>query len=43
MPTCKDCKHYKPIENTETGDCFGHIVPADAPAAKCPANAFTPR
>lgn len=27
MAQCKDCKHYKPIDETK-GDCFGHKVPA---------------
>lgn len=25
-----------------TGDCFGHEVPAEMDAAKCPKNAFQP-
>jgi len=40
--TCKDCKYYKPIDETK-GDCFGHVVPADMPADQCPAKAFVPR
>ena len=42
MPTCKDCKFYKPIDETK-GDCFGHEVPADMNVDKCPAGAFQPR
>lgn len=37
--TCKDCKYYRPIDDTK-GECFGHTVPADMPAEKCPAKAF---
>lgn len=40
--TCKDCKYYKPVDETK-GDCFGHEVPANMPAEKCPAKAFEPR
>jgi hypothetical protein len=40
--TCKDCKYYKPIDETK-GECFGHIVPADMPVEQCPAKAFEPR
>jgi hypothetical protein len=39
---CRDCKYYKPIDD-EKGDCFGHIVPGDMPAEKCPAKAFVPK
>jgi len=42
MPTCKDCKFYKPIDETK-GDCFGHEVLADMDADNCPAGAFQPR
>jgi hypothetical protein len=42
MPTCKDCKFYKEIDET-TGDCFGHEVQADRGASECPANAFQPK
>ncbi len=42
MPTCKDCKFYKPIDETR-GNCFGHEVPADMPVDKCPAKAFQPK
>jgi hypothetical protein len=40
--TCKDCKFYKPISETQ-GNCFGHEVPADMPAENCPKKAFQPR
>lgn len=42
MATCKDCKHYEPIDETK-GNCFGHEVPADRDVSECPANAFTPK
>jgi len=41
MPTCKDCKFYKAIDEVK-GDCFGHEVPADKDVKECPANAFQP-
>ncbi len=40
--TCKDCKYYKPIDETR-GDCFGHEIPADMPVEQCPAKAFEPK
>jgi len=44
MSTCKDCKHFKPIEAKDGfGDCFGHEVSADMDADKCPAKAFEPK
>ena len=42
MAQCKECKHYKPIDDTK-GDCFGHEVPATLDVEHCPAHAFTPR
>ncbi len=42
MPTCRDCKFYKPIDDTK-GDCLGHEVPGDRDAKLCPAKAFTPK
>ena len=42
MAQCKDCKFYKPIDDSK-GDCFGHEVPATLDTANCPANAFQPR
>jgi len=42
MPTCKDCRFYKPIDD-KRGNCFGHIVPRDMPTEKCPKKAFQPR
>lgn len=44
MPTCADCKHFKPLEGKEgLGDCFGHEVPGSLDAEKCPAKAFAPK
>lgn len=41
MATCQDCRFYK--KKTEnTGDCFGHEVPASMDASKCPQKAFQP-
>ena len=42
MAQCKDCKFYKPIDDTK-GDCFGHEVPATLDSDKCPTNSFQPR
>lgn len=42
MATCKDCKHYQPVDESQ-GDCFGHQVPADRDASQCPTNAFEPK
>ncbi len=42
MPTCSDCKYYRPINENE-GDCLGAKVPADRDAGLCPARAFTPK
>jgi len=42
MATCKDCKFYKPIDETK-GDCFGHEVPAITNVDNCPTKSFQPR
>ena len=42
MPTCKDCKFYKEIDKTK-GDCYGHEVPGNRDASKCPVKAFQPK
>ena len=42
MAQCKECKFYKPIDDTK-GDCFGHEVPATLDTSNCPSNAFQPR
>ena len=42
MPKCKDCKFYKPIDETK-GDCFGHVVPANMDAERCPTKSFQPK
>ncbi len=42
MPVCRECKYYSPIDE-DTGDCFGHKVPANMDVEKCPANAFQPK
>lgn len=42
MATCKDCKFYKPIDDS-IGDCFGHEVPGNTNASNCPTNSFQPR
>jgi len=39
MPTCKDCKFYKKIDETK-GDCFGHEVPANMDVERCPTKSF---
>ncbi len=42
MPTCKDCKFYKPVDDT-MGNCFGHEVPGNLDTDKCPAKSFQPK
>jgi len=42
MAQCKDCKFYKPIDETKE-DCFGHEVPATLDVYNCPAKSFQPR
>jgi hypothetical protein len=42
MPTCNQCKFYKPV-NPEKGDCFGKEIPGDMDASECPVNAFRPK
>lgn len=42
MLKCKECKFYKRIDN-DKGDCFGHEVPANMDANKCPKKAFQPK
>ncbi len=42
MKTYKDCKFYKPIDETK-GNCFGHEVSADQNAEECPQKAFQPK
>ncbi|MFX0073387.1 MAG: hypothetical protein ACFFAO_20100 [Candidatus Hermodarchaeota archaeon] len=42
MAQCKDCKFYKPIDDTK-GDCFGHEVAATRNAEECPTKSFQPR
>lgn len=42
MPKCKECKFYKPKNNSK-GDCFGHEVLANMDSNKCPQKAFQPR
>ena len=42
MPTCRDCKFYKPVDEN-MGDCLGYEVWAKTPAEKCPAKSFQPR
>ncbi len=42
MPKCKDCKHFKPIDE-EIGDCFGYEISGERDASKCGAKAFEPR
>jgi hypothetical protein len=39
---CKDCKHFKPIDD-EMGDCIGYEISGEKDASKCVANAFEPR
>ena len=39
---CKDCKHFKPIDD-EMGDCIGYEISGEKDASKCVANAFVPR
>lgn len=44
MATCKDCKFFQPKpQDPEKGDCFGHEVPANMPAEKCPTKSFQPK
>lgn len=42
MSKCKDCKFYKPIDETK-GSCFGHEVLANMDANRCPKKAFQPK
>ncbi|MFH1542025.1 MAG: hypothetical protein ABIE84_02915 [bacterium] len=42
MPKCKDCKFYKQVDDSK-GSCFGHEVPAEMDAEKCPQKAFQPK
>ncbi|MHA1149231.1 MAG: hypothetical protein ACTSR8_13410 [Promethearchaeota archaeon] len=42
MAQCKDCKFYKPIDDTK-GDCFGHEVPAVRDAEECPTKSYQPQ
>lgn len=42
MATCKDCKHYQPVDDS-TGNCFGHEVPAGRDTEECPAKAYAPK
>lgn len=42
MPKCKECKFYKAIDDKK-GDCFGHEVPANLDANRCPKKAFQQR
>lgn len=42
MAECKDCKYYKPLDDTK-GDCFGHEVPAGLDSNNCPTKSFQPR
>lgn len=42
MPKCKDCKHFKPIDD-EIGDCIGYEISGEKNASKCIENAFEPR
>lgn len=44
MPTCKDCKFFKPKEDKAGfGDCFGHEILADMDTEKCPTKSFQPK
>ena len=47
MVKCKDCTHYKPIENKEGyGTCFGHEVEGNADPKnnpKCGGKYFKPK
>ncbi|MFX1521594.1 MAG: hypothetical protein ACFFCD_16940 [Promethearchaeota archaeon] len=36
---CKDCKHYKPIDEVK-GKCFEHEVLANMPTELCPVQGF---
>lgn len=38
---CKDCKYYKPIDETK-GNCFEHKVLANMPTELCPVQGFEP-
>lgn len=40
MVECKDCKFYKPIDDSK-GNCFGHEVAANLNADNC--GDFKPR
>ncbi|MFH1225897.1 MAG: hypothetical protein V1684_01250 [bacterium] len=41
MPTCEECKFYKPVSERE-GDCFGHRIPSEMDAEECPTQSFQP-
>ena len=42
MPVCRDCKFYKPRDDT-VGDCFGVEVSGDMDAGNCPADVYQPK
>jgi len=42
VPTCKECKFYKPIDESK-GSCFGHEVPGDRETTQCPTRTFVPK
>jgi hypothetical protein len=39
MPTCNECKFYKPIDDSK-GNCFGHEVQGDRETSQCPTRTF---
>jgi hypothetical protein len=41
MPTCRDCKFYKAVDE-RMGDCLGYEVLAKTPAEKCPTKSYQP-
>lgn len=42
MPTCRDCRHYRPL-NRLKGDCMGYEVRGAMDARDCPVKGFEPR
>lgn len=44
MPTCSQCKFYKP-KDAKTGECtnVGIVIPSDNDTSRCPIRMFVPK
>jgi hypothetical protein len=44
MPTCSQCKFYKP-KDAKTGECtnVGIVIPPDNDTSRCPIRMFVPK